>query len=162
MEDDAVDGFGDDPDAGGEHDEGLDEGGERFDLAVAVVVVFVGGTVGDLDGEQGDDGGDEVDAGMRGFAEHAERAGEKAGEQFEQGDDAGGEDGENGGRALGGVGLLRLASRMAVGLMERCYMVEEGFTGIGSIDGCGGEWLAACVAAEVEHDGGVRGAWGCS
>ena len=58
----------DDPDAGGEHDAGLDEGGERLDLAVTVVVIFVGGPVGDLDGEERDGGGDEVDCGMRGFA----------------------------------------------------------------------------------------------
>ena len=105
VEDDAAERFADDPDAGGEHDAGFDECGEGFDLAVAVVVVLVGGTVGDLDGEEGDGGGDEVDGGVGGFAQHAERAGDDAGDEFEQGDEGGGEDGEDGGRALGGVRL---------------------------------------------------------
>jgi hypothetical protein len=65
VEEDAVNRLGDQPDAGGKHDAGLDEGGEGLDLAMAVVVVLVGGAVGDLDGEEGDDGGDEVDAGVR-------------------------------------------------------------------------------------------------
>ena len=64
VEDDAVDGLVDDPDGGGEHEAGFDEGGEGLNLAVAVVVVVVGGAVCDLDGEEGDGGGDEVDAGV--------------------------------------------------------------------------------------------------
>ena len=103
AEDDAADGFGEDPDAGGEHEDGFDEGGEAFDLAVAVGVVVVGGAVGDLDGEEGDGGGDEVDAGVGGLGEHAERAGEEAGEEFEEGDGEGGEDGEERGGTLGVV-----------------------------------------------------------
>ena len=42
---DAADGFGEDPDAGAEHEDGFDGGGEAFDLAVAVGVVGVGGAV---------------------------------------------------------------------------------------------------------------------
>ena len=61
VEDDAADGLVDDPRAGGEHDARLDEGGQRLHLAVAVVVHLVGGTVGDLDGEESDRRGDEVD-----------------------------------------------------------------------------------------------------
>ena len=84
-----LDGFGDDPDAGGEHEDGLDEGGEGFDFAVAVGVVVVGGAVGDLDGEESDGGGDEIDGGVGGLGEHAERAGEEAGEELEERDDRG-------------------------------------------------------------------------
>ena len=50
-------------------------------FAVAVVVVFVGGAVCDLDGEEGDGGGDEVDAGVGGLRQHAEGAGEEAGQR---------------------------------------------------------------------------------
>ena len=32
AEDDAADGFGEDPDAGGQHEDGFDGGGEAFDL----------------------------------------------------------------------------------------------------------------------------------
>ena len=64
VEEEAVDGLVDDPDGGGKHEAGFDEGGERLDFAVAVVVVVVGGAVGDLDGEEGDGRGDEVDAGV--------------------------------------------------------------------------------------------------
>jgi hypothetical protein len=69
---DAVDSFCDQPDAGGKHDSGFDKGGERFDLAVAVVVVFVGWAVGDVDGEESNDGGDKVDAGVGGLGDHTE------------------------------------------------------------------------------------------
>ena len=87
---------------------------------MAVVVVVVGGAVGDLDGEEGDGGGDEVDAGVGGLGEHAERAGEDAGEELEEGDAEGGEDGEERGGALGAVrrrglfGLGRCAHRKMV------------------------------------------------
>ena len=96
AEDDATDGFGEDPDRGAEHDDGFDEGGEGFDFSVAVVVGVVGGAVGDVDGDEGDGGGDEIDAGVGGFGEHAERSGEESGEEFagNQGDGEGGEDRE--------------------------------------------------------------------
>jgi len=103
TEEDAADGGGEDPDAGAEHENGLDGGGQAFDLAVAVVVAGVGGAVGDLDGEEGDGGGDEVDAGVCSLGEHAERAGEKAGEELEECDAEGGGDGEERGSALGAV-----------------------------------------------------------
>ena len=81
AEEDAADGFGEDPDAGAEHEDGFDAGGEAFDLAMAVGVAVVGGTVGDLDGEEGDAGSDEIDAGVCGLGEHAKRAGEEAGDE---------------------------------------------------------------------------------
>ncbi len=83
---DAVDGGAGDPDAGAEHEDGLEGGGEALQLAVAVVVLLVGGHVRYADGEEGDGGGDEIDEGVRGLAEHAERAGEQAGEELEQRD----------------------------------------------------------------------------
>jgi hypothetical protein len=107
VEDDAADGLGDDPEAGDEHEAGLDEGGEALHLAVAVVVLVVGGAVGDLDGEEGDGGGDEIDGGVGGLGEHAERAGEKAGDQLEQGESEGRGDRDQSGGTLCGVGLLR-------------------------------------------------------
>jgi hypothetical protein len=113
--DDAANGFGEDPDAGGEHEDGFDGGGEAFDLAVAIGVAGVGGAVGELDGEEGDGGGDEVDAGVGGLGQHAEGASEEAGEQLEQSDAEGSEHGEERGgtlgvvRGRGGVGFSRNA-----------------------------------------------------
>ena len=76
---------------------------ERFDLAVAVVVIFVGGPVGDLDREERDGGGDEIDGGVRGLGQHTERSGEDSGEQFEQRNNARGDDGKDRCRAFDGV-----------------------------------------------------------
>ena len=123
AEDDAADGFGEDPDAGAEHEDGFDGGGEAFDLAVAVGVVVVGGAVGDLDGEEGDGGGDEIDAGVRGFGEHAEGAGEEAGEEFEERDAEGGEDGEERG---GTLGLVRGCGLLGRGRLTHGVMVHGG------------------------------------
>jgi len=94
AENDPANGFGEDPDAGGEHEDGFDAGGEAFDLAVAVGVACVGGAVGDVNGEECDGGGDEIDAGVCGLREHAERTGEETGDEFEERDGEGGEDGE--------------------------------------------------------------------
>ena len=68
----AADGLGDDPEGGAEHEGGFDEGGEALDFAVAVVMVFIGGAIGDADGEKGNDGGDEIDRGVCGLRQHAE------------------------------------------------------------------------------------------
>jgi len=72
AEGNAADGLGENPDAGAEHENGFDAGGEALDLAMAIGVDGVGGAVGDLDGEECDGGGDEVDAGVRGLREHSE------------------------------------------------------------------------------------------
>ncbi len=40
-----MEGLLEDPDAGGDHEAGFDEGGEGLDFAVAVVVDVVGGAV---------------------------------------------------------------------------------------------------------------------
>ena len=124
MEEQAADGLGDDPDAGGEHEAGFDEGGEAFDLAVAVVVVFVGGAVGHLDGEEGEGCGDEVDGRVRGLGEHAEGPGEETGDELENGDEEGSEYGEEGGRTLGGASRhVGPASRVVSG---RCAHGSDG------------------------------------
>ena len=106
VEEDAVDGLVGDPDAGDDHEAGFDEGGEVLDLAVAVGVVFVGGLAGDADGEEGEAGAEQVDAGVGGVGEHAERAGEDSGDDLEEGHRAGGEDGEQRGAGLFGGDLL--------------------------------------------------------
>ena len=129
AEEDAADGLGEDPDAGAEHEEGLDAGGEAFDLAVAVGVVGVGGAVGDLDGEEGDAGGDEVDAGVCGLGEHTERAGEEAGEEFEESDAKGGEDGEERCGTLGVVGGSGLLGRGRLVHGEMLHGTEMRSTG---------------------------------
>ena len=101
AEEEAVDGFVDDPDRGGKHESGFHEGGKRFDLAVAVVVVVIRGTVGGAHAKEGDRGSDEIDAGVGGLREHAERAREDAGEQLEKGDEGCGDDRQEGGGSLG-------------------------------------------------------------
>ena len=122
VQQNAAEGLVDDPDAGGEHDAGLDEGCKRFHLAVAVVVLFVGGTVGNLDGEEGDGRGDEVDGGVGRLAQHSQRSGEQASDQLKQCDDRGGGNRKGRGGALRGVGMMPMVSAcMAVGLMEGCY-----------------------------------------
>jgi len=59
----------DDPDAGQQKQPGFHEGGEVLDLAVAVLVVGVGGLVGDSNGEVGEQGGDQIERGVRGLGE---------------------------------------------------------------------------------------------
>jgi len=56
----ALDGFGDDPDTGEKEQSGFDEGGEIFEFAVSVLMVGVGGLVGNADGEKRYEGGDEI------------------------------------------------------------------------------------------------------
>ena len=68
-----VHGFDHDPDGRGNHDYHLDKGGERLDLAMAVVVVVIGWAVRDADGEERDYSSEQIDARVRGFGEHAER-----------------------------------------------------------------------------------------
>jgi len=89
LVEDALEGLAGDPEAGAQHQKDLEGGGEAFELSMTVVVVLVGGAVGDADGDEGNGGGDEVDAGVRGLAQHAERPGEGTGNELEQGDGQG-------------------------------------------------------------------------
>ena len=69
AEEQAHDRFVDHPDAGQQKQAGFDEGGEVLDLAVAILVVGVGGLVGDSHGEIGEQGRDQIERGVCGFGE---------------------------------------------------------------------------------------------
>ena len=108
-------GFGDDPDRRPEHERDLDKGRQAFDLAMAVVVIFIGWPVGDPDRDQREHGGNQVDRRVRGFGQHAERPGDEASQQLERGNNRGGQNGEQRSRPLGGLGALRCRCRRAHG-----------------------------------------------
>ena len=107
---DAPYGLGTDEAAGGHHEHDLDDGGKVLHLAVAIVVLLVGGPIGYTDAPQRDRCGDEIDAGVRGFAEHAKGTGEQPGDQLEQRDAARGHDRGQGGGALGRAALLHVGA----------------------------------------------------
>src|ERR1700690_2554809 len=86
MEEQALDGFVDDEDACEEQEPGFDEGRKVFDFAMAVLVVGVGGFVGEAHGKEGDGGGDQVEKGVGGFRQNAEAAGGDADDNLERGD----------------------------------------------------------------------------
>ena len=81
-----LDGFVDDPDAGEQQQAGLEEGGEIFHFAVAVLVIGVGGLVGNPNRHQRDDGGDQIESGMQSFRKNAQAAGGNAHHNFQRGD----------------------------------------------------------------------------
>jgi hypothetical protein len=83
--------FVDDPDAGQQQQAGFDEGRKVFHFAVAVLMVGIGGLVGDSDGQIGQRGGDEIQRGVRGLGENAQAAGGNAYHDFSAGDQQGGE-----------------------------------------------------------------------
>lgn len=64
-----------DPDAGGEEQDGLQERGEVFDLAVPVVVFVVGGAHRDADREEGEERGREIQSGVHRFREDPQAVG---------------------------------------------------------------------------------------
>ena len=68
----AHDRFVDDPGAGQQKQAGFNEGGKIFDFAVAILVVGVGGLVGNSDGEIGEQRGDQIERGVRGFGEDSQ------------------------------------------------------------------------------------------
>jgi hypothetical protein len=74
----------DDIGAGAQDQDGLDDAGDRLQLAVAVRVLLVGRHIRGTDGEQGDQGSDEVGAGMGGFREDGDRADPDTDEQLQQ------------------------------------------------------------------------------
>ena len=82
MDKKAPDGLVDDPGAGGEQEDGLDEGREILDLAVAVGVFVVGRLVGEMDGQERDDGRDEVEGGVGGLGQDAEAPRRKADDEL--------------------------------------------------------------------------------
>ena len=64
---------------------GFDEGGKILDFAVTVLMIGVGGLVGNTDGEKCQDGGDQVEPGVRGFGENAQAAGGDSHDNFQPG-----------------------------------------------------------------------------
>ena len=75
MKEEALAGFVDDPDAGQQQQAGFEEGGEALDFAVAVLMIGVGGLVGDANRKIGKRRGDQVESRVRGFGEDAQAAG---------------------------------------------------------------------------------------
>jgi hypothetical protein len=103
----AVDGLPDDPDARDEEQEGLEEGREVFDLAVAVGMAQVGGAAREPHGEEGHDGGGEVQPGVGRLGEDPEAAREEADRQLGAGEDDGRQHGAEGDDVLLVLGLRR-------------------------------------------------------
>ncbi len=91
AEEQTHDRFVDDPDAGQQKQAGFDEGGEVLDLAVAILMVGVGGLVGDSDREICEQGGDQIQSRVRGFGEDAEAARSDADDDLSAGDEEGGD-----------------------------------------------------------------------
>jgi len=104
TEEESLDGFIDDPGASQKQEKRLGEGAEVFDLAVTVLVVFIGSAVADANGEECDEGRNEIEGGMGGFREDAEAAGEDADDRLHRREEDGGDDG--GGRDESFLALL--------------------------------------------------------
>ena len=92
--------FVDDPGAGKQQQASLNKGGEIFNLAVAVLVIGIGGFVGDSNRKIGQQRSDQIEPGMRGLRENAQAAGGEANDNLEAGDDHCGQNGISRGRAL--------------------------------------------------------------
>ena len=107
AKEEAEHGLVDDPGAGQQQQAGFDEGGKVFDFAVAVLVVGVGGLVGDADRKKGQQRCDQIEPGVRGFGENAEAAGGNADYDLEAGDDDRGQYRVPRGGALLGAHQLR-------------------------------------------------------
>ena len=97
LEEEPDDGLVDDPGAGHKKQHGFDQGGEIFDLAVAVGMIVVRRLVGDVNGQQGDDGGDEVERRVGRFRQDPETARDQADDELHPRQEDGGEDGIPGG-----------------------------------------------------------------
>ena len=91
---------------------GFYEGGEVLDFAVAVLMVGVGGLVGDSDGEIGKQGRDQIESGVRGFGEDAKTPGGEADHDFSAGDEERGDHRVSRDRAFFGAhGVGRVEAR---------------------------------------------------
>lgn len=86
MEEEALDRLIDDPYAGGKEQAGFDEGGDVLDLAVAVLVLRVGGQVTDAHREEGDDRGHQIERRVQRLGKDAEAAAHQAYDELEEGD----------------------------------------------------------------------------
>ena len=83
MRHQSMDRFADDPDAGGKQEQCLEERREILGLTMSVEVCAIRRPPGEAHRKQGHEGGDQVEAGMRGFGEDAQAAGEQADDDFE-------------------------------------------------------------------------------
>ena len=100
------------PSASEQQQTGFDKGGKIFDFAVAVLVVGVGGLVGDSDGKICQQRGDQIEGGVGGFGEDSEAAGGDSDDDFAGGDEERGDDRISGDRALlGAHGVGRIEGR---------------------------------------------------
>ena len=100
CDEDAHDRFDHDPDAGGTHEKGFGEGGEGFYAGVTVGVVLIGRLVRDADREESQRGAQQIETGVRRIGEHAEAAGQQAGNQLQRRHAACSEHGYQGGDSL--------------------------------------------------------------
>ena len=76
--------FVDNPGAGQQEQRRLDERGKILDFAVTVLMVGVGGLIGDPDRKKCQQRSDQIERGMRSFGKNAEAAGAEADHYFER------------------------------------------------------------------------------
>ena len=114
LEDQALDGLVDDPQAGSQEEDGFQQGGEVFGLSPSVGVFLAGRPAGDPHGPERHAGGHEVQAGMGGLGEDAQAVGEDSDDQLQQHQHAGGQQRGEGDPALFAVFLLAVRG-MGVG-----------------------------------------------
>src|SRR5262249_55465891 len=84
VKEQALDGFVDDDHAGKQKESSLDKGRKVFDFLVSVLVVGVGGLVGEAHGDQRNDCRDQIEAGMSGLRKETEAATRNADKDFER------------------------------------------------------------------------------
>ncbi len=86
TEEQAPHGLVDDPHASQQQQAGFDEGGKVLDFAVTILVVGIGGLVGNPHRKQRDDGGDQVESRVCGFRENSQAAGADSDHHLQRGD----------------------------------------------------------------------------
>ena len=100
MKEQPLAGFIDDPYAGQQQQASFQKGGETFDLAVPVLVLGIGGFVGDAYREVGDGCRYQVESRVGGFGENAQTAGPDPNHNLHQSDGDGSKNGVKGNRLL--------------------------------------------------------------
>ncbi len=115
LEEEALDRLVNDPGAGDEEENRLDQGAEVLDLAVPVRVIVVGRLARDAHGQVRDQGGDEIEERVGRFGQDPQAHGQEADDELQHGQDDGGEDRVAGGRLLFSLGALGGAVERTVG-----------------------------------------------
>ena len=115
LEEEALDRLVNDPGAGDEEENRLDQGAEVLDLAVPVRVIVVGRLARDAHGQVRDQGGDEIEKRVGRLGQDPQAHGQEADDELQQGQDDGGEDRVAGGRLLLSLGALGGAVERTVG-----------------------------------------------